>query len=229
MQQIPLPFRLDQGAKLDSYVPGPNQEVISYLHHFLNASDEPQLYLWCRESRGKTHLLQGLCYAASELGLRASYLPVNEIKHYGPELFQGLETMQLVCLDDIDGIVGEPRWDESLFHLINRCRDNGVRLAMSGHSAPNDFQVSLKDLSSRLHWGPIFYLKPLDELGLQRAVSQFAAARGMEMSTQVIQFLVQRYDRSIDAIIKALKLLDAEALSEQRKITIPFVKETLRL
>ena len=34
----------------------------------------------------------------------------------------GLEGVDLVCLDDLQGVTGESHWEEALFHLFNRLR-----------------------------------------------------------------------------------------------------------
>lgn len=227
MQQIPLPFRLDEGTALNSFVPGPNAEAVAFLSRFLECRDEPQVYLWCGEARGKSHLAQGLCLAAGREGLRASYLPLSDLKRYGPAVLDGLELLDVICLDDIDTVAGLFDWNEALFHLINRCRSSGAGLLITAHDAPDALPVSLKDLSSRLQWGPVFHLKALDEVALKKVIDGFAESHGMDMDETVVDYLIARYDRSVGTVITKLMRIDERALEAQRKITIPFVRTTL--
>lgn len=227
MQQIPLPFRLDDGATLASFVAGPNQGVLDFLERFQRYNDEPQVYLWSAEARGKTHLAQGLCLSAGTLGLRASYLPLDTLQGYGPDILEGLEHMDLVSLDDLDQIVGQPDWDEALFHLINRCRNSGSRLLMTAAQLPDELPIGLADLRSRLHWGPVFHLKPLDEVALKAVIDRFAQDHGMDLEPAVVDYLIGRYERSVGNVVKQLQLLDERGLEAKRKITIPFVRDTL--
>ena len=54
---------------------------------------------------------------------------------FRPELLKdalsGLETHEIVCLDDVDRIAGQRVWEEAIFHLYNRILDRGGLLLVS--------------------------------------------------------------------------------------------------
>ena len=50
----------------------------------------------------------------------AAYLPLAELRHTDAAVFEGLELLELVCLDDVDAVAGEALWEHALFDLFNR-------------------------------------------------------------------------------------------------------------
>ena len=49
---------------------------------------------------------------------------------------QGIETLDLVCLDDVDRVLGRADWELALFNLYNRARQCGCALLVAGNAAP---------------------------------------------------------------------------------------------
>ena len=96
-----------------------------------SGSQPAQLYCWGSVGSGKTHLLQACCRHADELARTAAYLPLQDSLELPPELLQGWEHYQLVCVDDIDAVAGHAAWEEALFHCFNRIREAGGRLLVS--------------------------------------------------------------------------------------------------
>ena len=80
------------------------------------------------------------------------------------EVLAGAERMALVCLDDLDAVVGDAGWEQALFHFCNRTRESGTRLLFAASEAPRNLPVQLPDLQSRLSWGVVLQLgEPSDE------------------------------------------------------------------
>ncbi len=226
MKQLPLPIRLDEAATLENFIAGRNAQLLHFLRHFLDGSDEQQAYLWARAARGKSHLLQAMCHRATAAGLRASYLPMADA-HRHPTMFDGLERMGLVAVDDLHLVTAEPAWAEALFHLINRCRHGGCRLLLASRESPHGVDVALPDLASRLSWGPVFHLDPLDDAELLAFVFDRARRRGMELPAKVAGYLVRHLPREIGYLERLIELLDEETLAGKRKVTLPLLKQVV--
>ena len=54
-----------------------------------------------------------------------------------------------------------------------------------------------------------------------------AKGRGMEMSDEVAKFILSRAPRDTNDLFHLLDHLDDASLQQQRKLTIPFVKDVL--
>ena len=159
--------------------------------------------------------------------IRDRYLPLAELADYGPELLDNLEQCELVCLDDLDAVAGRADWEEALFHLFNRLRDAGKRLLLAAATSPRELGVQLPDLQSRLTLALVFQLQELADEDKLRALQLRASRRGLQMPDEVGRFILTRGARSMSALFELLEQLDQASLQAQRKLTIPFLKETL--
>ncbi|MEW5757774.1 MAG: DnaA regulatory inactivator Hda [Pseudomonadota bacterium] len=225
--QLPLGIRLRDDASFENFHAGANQEVVGGLAACLDRSGPGYLYLWGGAGCGKTHLLSALCHAAADAGLPLMYLPLSEHATFAPEILHGMETLRLVCLDDIEAIAGLPQWEEALFHFYNRLQAAGGCLVITGETAPAGLDIRLPDLKSRLCAGIIYHLKPLDDADKLAALRQRAAQRGMEMPLEVGAYLLRRCPRDMNALFALLDRLDHASLAAQRRLTVPFVREVL--
>jgi DnaA family protein len=223
-QQLPLRIGLRDSATFANFYPGGNAAA----SHALEQQREPFIYLWGARGSGKSHLLQAACHAVTEGGAGAAYLPMDELSAMSPQLFEGMEQMALVCIDELDAIAGDSEWEQALFHLYNRMRDSGCHLVVAGQAAPSSLGLQLPDLISRLSWGPVFQLQALNDEEKAAALRLRAAQRGMEMPAEVAGYLLNHAPRDMHALFELLDELDEVSLAAQRKLTIPFVRELIR-
>lgn len=221
--QIPLRFVIREDQTFDSFLPGPNAQAVSLLQR----GDEPLTYLWGEPGCGKTHLLQACCAQAVEQGRSCVYLPLNELLALPEASLDGLESLELVCLDDLQQARDNAPWELAVFHLFNRVRDAGHRLLVSADCPPAALPFELADLQSRMGWGLTLRLQALDDDQKQHALTARAHALGMELSAEVARYLLSRFPRDLSSLWRLLDQLDAASLSAQRRLTIPFVRSFL--
>ena len=151
------------------------------------------------------------------------------IKTNSAEIFRGLETVDMVCIDELESLVGDSIWQESLFHFYNRLQEQARYLLIAAKNSPNQLNFSLPDLISRLASGVLFQVRELNDEQRLLALQQRAHLRGLEVSLEVGQFLLLRLPRDSQALFSALVQLDKASLSLKRKLTIPLVKNILKL
>lgn len=223
--QIPLGLALKDSATFANFVSGENEVAVHSLTQCAEGKDEPLLYLW--GDTGKTHLLQAVCHQASSSGRAISYIPLQQADEFSVDVLQGLESMQLVCIDDLDAISGDAPWEMAVFSLFNRLRDSGTHLVVTARAQPADIGIQLPDLVSRLGWGLVYHLQPLtDEMKLH-ALQLRADNRGFELPDETGKYLMRRLPRDMHALFEFLDRLDQASMIAQRRITIPFAKEVL--
>lgn len=228
-KQLALAIKLNDEATLADFNWSNNKLLQQQLHQMLTFKEERLLYLWGSKGIGKSHLLQASCQAVNSTQ-SAIYLPLNLLKEWGPQTLEGLEDQALICIDDIDTIAGDPLWEESLFHLYNKIKDrNQSLLIISGTTTPSTLPIKLADLRSRLSWGLVIQLMGLDDENKISALKLHALKRGFDLPESVGQFLLSRCSRNMHDLHQLLNRLDDASLIAQRKITIPFVKEILRI
>lgn len=220
---MPLPVQLRDEATLDNFLALPaTAALLGVLRAQAGGAGESIIYLYGAAGSGKSHLLQASCHLS---GASAMYLPLAELSAYCPEeVLQGIELLDLVCLDDVHRVLGRPDWEMALFNLYNRARQHDCRLLIAGNAAPRALAVELADLRSRLAWGIVFQLPAAgDEERV--AILQFRAARrGLTLTNEVASYIVTRAPRQLDALLSLLEDLDRASLAEQRALSIPFIK-----
>lgn len=228
--QLPLSVRLRDDATFVNYYPGANAAALGYVERLCEADagwTESLIYLWGNPGVGRTHLLQAACLRFEQRALPAVYLPLVEVFRQGIELLDNLESYELVCLDDLEIVVGHPEWEEALFHLFNRLRDSGRRLLIAAQQSPRELPIKLADLQSRLTQALIFQMHGLSDEEKLRVLQLRASRRGLHLTDEVGHFILTRGTRSMGALFELLERLDQASLQAQRKLTIPFLKETL--
>lgn len=227
MAQIPLNIQLRDDSTLESFYVGDNTQVFQAMMDLAEGLGESFIYCWGAVGAGRTHLLQATCHAVIEAGRPAAYIPLRELNNLEPSLLQGLESLSLVCLDDVQWIAGNAAWEEALFHLFNRIRAVNGRLLISANVSPLHIALKLPDLKSRLAWGVVYQLHALSDEQKWHALALRAKCRGLQLNKTVSQFLLSRCSRDMAQLFQYLENLDKASLTEQRRLTIPFVKQVL--
>jgi chromosomal replication initiation ATPase DnaA len=157
---------------------------------------------------GKSHLAE---IWAAESGARC----VSGRDLGGLELPTALVTGALVVDDLVEGNVDE----RALFHLLNLAREEGAYMLLTMRVAPSRWDVSLRDLASRLRALPVVNLATPDEALLRAILVKLFADRQIAVEESLITYLITRIERSCAAAREAVIELDREALRQKRAIT----------
>jgi DnaA family protein len=225
MNQLVLPLRLADHAVFASfYAPG-NDALVDALQALADGRSSYGCWIWGPVAAGKTHLLQAVCERAGD---RAVFVPLAQLAGAGPVVLDGLASRDLVCIDDIEAVLGHDDWETALFGLCNQLADGGKQLVVAAGAAPRESGIRLADLASRLARLPVFRIHLLDDEQRIAALQLRAQHRGLELPDDSARYLIKRSRRDMASLYELLDKLDLEALRAQRKLTIPFVRDVLQ-
>jgi len=225
--QIPLPLMPRRDGRFEDFVAGPNEALVEALKQ-VPGEQGSHVFLFGAEGSGKTHLLNALCHEMREQQGRAFYLALKRLPKDAIASLQGLETLDLVCVDDLHVIVGDEAWEEALFHCFNRIREANGRLVVSSCVRLSAMNIDLPDLASRLAWGLRLPLLPLEDEDKLAVIDLHCSALGTRLPEDVQHYLLKRHDRSLSALIKTVENLHQAALTNKRRITVPLAREVLK-
>ncbi len=220
MKQLALGVRLRAGAVFESFAPGHNSELITALR----APGGAPLWLWGAHSTGKTHLLQAACAAT---GSAAAYFPLKDSRNLPPEAVSGFERGRLLCIDDVDAAAGDAAWERALFRLFNEAAELRTRLVFAAAVPPRQAQWVLDDWRSRAAACVVYQLRELDDAGRIEALRLRAAQRGLQLPPETAEYLLKRMPRDLPSLFEILDALDEASMVEQRRLTIPFIRDAL--
>jgi DnaA family protein len=224
MAQLALPLRLQDHAVFESFWASGNDALVAFLMQLADTRTGPGCWLWGGEATGKTHLLQAVC---GRFGEDAVYVPLQQFASAAPAILDGLARRHCICLDNIDAVAADERWEHALFDLCNQVEDACSILVVAAKAAPRDSRFALPDLQSRLARLPAFRIEALAESDRIRALQLRASHRGLDLPPDTARFLVNRSRRDMASLYRLLDRLDIEALQAQRRLTIPFVRDVL--
>ena len=220
MKQLALGVRLRAGANYESFAPGGNLEILTALR---SPSALP-LWLWGAPGSGKTHLLQAACAAA---GVAAAYFPLDRTVSLPPDALAGYERSPVLCIDDVDQVAGDPDWERALFRLFNEAGELRSRLIFAASVAPRQAPWILDDWRSRAAACVVYQVHELDDEGRIEALRLRAAQRGLQLPYETAEYLLKRTPRDLPSLFEVLDTLDEASMVEQRRLTIPFIRDEL--
>ncbi|MDP2904608.1 MAG: DnaA regulatory inactivator Hda [Methylovulum sp.] len=226
-EQLPVNFEFRANQTFKDFFPGSNQEIVDHLKNCVTGDSEQQIFIWGAQGLGKSHLLQACCHHAHQQHHSAFYFALSADGLPDPALLSGLDKFDLVCLDNIGHIAGDPVWEQAFFNFFNQHRGHGHKLIVSAAYAPGKLAIQLPDLKTRLNWGLALKLKPLSESDSIAALIFKADQMGFEIAPQAGRFLLTHYDRDLASLWALLEKLDRASLAAKRKLTLPFLKKIL--
>ena len=118
--------------------------------------------------------------------------------------------------------------EENIFHLVNNCILNNIKLLITSRDKINEIQFKYNDLSSRLK--TFSYLEinqPNDEMLLTILTKLLIEKQFIINSNDIFEYILRRVDRSYHGINKIVDKLDVLSLEKKRQLTIPLIKEIL--
>lgn len=159
---------------------------------------------------GKTHLAHLWLKATGGALVTGANLAYADI----PDLSDG----GCVCVEDAETVAGDPQAEAAFFHLHNMVTQ-GAALLVTASSPPRDWGLALPDLASRLQAAPLTRLDAPDDALLSAVLVKLFADRQITVPPNLIPYLVQRMERSLDTARLLVATLDAVSLAHARPVT----------
>lgn len=227
-KQLPLALRLRAPAVFDTFVTRRDRNVVLHLEAAASGHEPGLLWLAGSAGTGKSHLLQAACRAADDANRRAMYLSLASDAAQGAGLLERLELLDLLALDDVDAVAGERDWEAALFTVLNAFQSAHGALLLAAERLPARVGFVLPDLASRAAGAVAYQLHALDDHEQLEALQLHARFRGLALDEPAAQYLLSRVRRGMPELCAWLDRIDRLSLAEQRRVSVPLIREVLQ-
>ena len=230
-QQLIFPFKADQRASFSNFFcTQDNSGLLARLDQIVNAENSHELIIDGLEGSGKSFLIQSICNELSLAQKKLAFIPMKKALNMDEEIIQNLASLDAVCIDDIQCIENNAKWEEAFFHLINECHQSQCTLIFSVTSNKSlDDLFKLPDLLSRVKRMEHMTLKSVQDQDLMEALIFNCKNLDINLAQSELEFLVKYHVRDFSILLEKIIFLDQRAGELKRKITIPLIKEILSL
>ncbi len=220
-RQLPLDLSGDPSYRRDDFLPAEaNAVALAWVERWPDWPG-PALALAGPSGSGKTHLLRIWADCASARLLTPDDLSVAAF----PAVLDAIGDATSVALDDAQAVAGDADRERQLFHLFNWLRERGGWLAMAAVEPPSRWPVALPDLASRLRTAQVAEISPPDDALLAAVLVKLFRDRQVQITADVIDYLIRRMDRSLAAARAVVDAADHQALAQKRPVSVKLLSE----
>lgn len=226
-RQLALQIQINERASLcNFFISKNNDQSIQILKKILGSSVESaQIFIDDRGSNGKTYLLQALCNDFSTTKNSTIYIPMKKVINLEPSILEGVSELDLICIDDVDLINNQRKWEVALFNLINECYTKKCFLLLSGSLIKLE---AIPDLVTRIKKMETFRLEAIDDNELFDATKVISRNLNIEISKKNLNYLINNSKRDIKTIFRMLSKLEKESLERKKPIGLNLIKEVIQ-
>lgn len=217
MRQMPLAIGTPLASTFRNFSIGANAAALAHLQA-LGPSAAP-VYLWGGSGVGKSHLLEAMADRMHEQGASVGSFSAADAAPWALA-----DNWSLALIDDCDRL--DAAQQHAAFVLFVEAATLGLPVVATGKLPPVDLPLR-EDLRTRLGWGHVFAIRPLAESEARATLRRQADERGIFLSDDVMDYLLNHFDRDLKHLTAQLDRLDAFSLATQRVVTVPLLRRML--
>jgi chromosomal replication initiator protein len=232
---------LDPRFTFDNFVVGKPNELAYAASRRVADTESPAfnpLFLYGGVGLGKTHLMHAIAWH-----IRTNY-PHRRVIYMSAEKFMyqfvralrfkdtvsfkdQFRSVDVLMIDDVQFIGGKDTTQEEFFHTFNALVDRNRQVIISADKSPQDLDRMEERLRSRLGWGLVADLHPVNyelRLGILHAKAEKI---GCPVPDKVMEFLAHKITSNVRELEGALNRITAHAQLVGRTISLEMTQEVL--
>ena len=236
-----LSANLDPRFTFDNFVVGKPNELAYAAARRVADTENPAfnpLFLYGGVGLGKTHLMHAIAWH-----IRNNY-PHRSVIYMSAEKFmyqfvralrfkdtvsfkEQFRSVDVLMIDDVQFIGGKDTTQEEFFHTFNALVDRNRQVIISADKSPQDLDRMEERLRSRLGWGLVADLHPVNyelRLGILHAKAE---KLGCPVPDKVMEFLAHKIASNVRELEGALNRIVAHAQLVGRTISLEMTQEVL--
>ncbi len=188
---------------------------------------------------GKTHLIQAIGNYV-RANYNAQVIRYISSERFTTEFVQAIQNnrvsdfslfyrqIDLLIVDDVQFFGGKEKTQEEFFHIFNTLHQSGKQIILSSDRPPRDISGIEERLLSRFQWGLSADVQAPEFETRVAILQRRAEDDGIQVHTDVIEFVAHHIKSNIRELEGALIRLLAHATLRKREIDLGMAKEVLR-
>ncbi len=215
-------FVISQGSKLafDSALNFCSESHVLY----------QSLFIFGPKNLGKTHLLLSIGNHVAENGAKAIYIQGKDFANKADESNQTeVIDVDYFLLDDIEALTSSTLAQEKLYNIYNTIIEKGGKVAFTSCSSPEKIKSAETYIISRLQWGMLAEIKPIDDDTTVKIIDKLAQDINFALPENIIRFLLSRIPRDFISLKNAVSALNQESYAQKKKVSLSLAKKTLKI
>lgn len=198
-----------------------NRDALTYLVRWPNWNSNG-LIIVGEHGVGKTHLASLWAQSANAVCVLKSC-----VNNDPRDLF--LHTEDNKCnfvFDNFQDFLTDQRW---LFDFYNIAKEKHRSFLITDVTPPALWNISLPDLKSRLNLLPVVRIYSHSDELLFKVTKKLARDYNIEISDNVVKYILTMCQRDIPEISRVLKTLDKLSLQQKKPLSLNFVRKYLNI
>jgi chromosomal replication initiator protein len=145
-----------------------------------------------------------------------------------PDFKRFYRKLDVLLIDDIQFFSGKDRTQEEFFHTFNALLEGNQQVILTCDRFPKEIEGLEDRLKSRFSWGLTVAVEPPDLETRVAILKKKADKEKVRLSDEAAFFIAQKIQSNVRELEGALKRVIANAQFTRSRITLGFIKDTLK-
>lgn len=197
------------------------------------------LFIYGGVGLGKTHLMHAIGNEVVQRNQHARVLYIHS-ERFVADMVKALQqgamndfkrfyrSLDALLIDDIQFFSGKDRTQEEFFHTFNALLEGNQQVILTCDRFPKEMDGLEDRLKSRFSWGLTVAVEPPDLETRVAILKKKAEREKVRLSDEAAFFIAQRIQSNVRELEGALKRVIANAQFTRSRITLGFIKDTLK-
>lgn len=233
---------LNPGFTFGSFVEGKSNQLALAAARQVAANDGNiynPLFIYGGVGLGKTHLMHAIGneiaqrhHSAQVLYIHSERFVADMVKALQqgamPDFKRFYRKLDVLLIDDIQFFSGKDRTQEEFFHTFNALLEGNQQVILTCDRFPKEIEGLEDRLKSRFSWGLTVAVEPPDLETRVAILKKKAEKEKVRLSDEAAFFIAQKIQSNVRELEGALKRVIANAQFTRSRITLGFIKDTLK-
>jgi chromosomal replication initiator protein len=197
------------------------------------------LFIYGASGLGKTHLLTAVYTEIAKTfpekkqifvkGEEFTNELINAISEQTTKAFhEKYRSADVLHMDDVQFIGGKESTQEEFFHTFNSLYQEGKQIILTSDRPPKEIKTLEERLRTRFEWGLLADVQPPDFETRTAIIHRKAEQIGIEVPTEVAEYIANRLKTNIRQLEGAVKKLKAYKMLQNSPPSIMVAQNTIR-